>query len=94
MTFLLQRTWSAFGTKRTSRHAQPMSAFRRKADIARERHDASLGQTAVPLADIDYEIEPAGEVVASIRYPHQQFALEQAVTEVRRLVGKIELRGQ
>ena len=28
------------------------------------------------LTDIEYEIEPAGEAVASIRYPHQQFALE------------------
>jgi hypothetical protein len=55
-----------------------------------ERNDASIGRTAVPLADIEY----AGEIVASIRYPHQQFALEQAVTEVRRLVRKIELRGQ
>jgi hypothetical protein len=28
------------------------------------------------LTDIEHEIEPAGEAVASIRYPHQQFALE------------------
>jgi NAD(P)-dependent dehydrogenase (short-subunit alcohol dehydrogenase family) len=28
------------------------------------------------LRDIQYEIEPAGEAVASVRYPHQQFALE------------------
>ena len=48
-----------------------MSAFGGKADIARERNEASLGQTAVPLADIEYEIEPAGEVFANIRYPHQ-----------------------
>jgi hypothetical protein len=52
------------------------AAFGGKADIARERNDASLGQTAVSLADIEYEIEPAGKVVANVRYPHQQFALE------------------
>jgi hypothetical protein len=28
------------------------------------------------LTDIEYEVEAAGEVLASIRYPHQQFALE------------------
>jgi hypothetical protein len=28
------------------------------------------------LRDIQYEIEPAGEAVASVRYLHQQFALE------------------
>jgi hypothetical protein len=28
------------------------------------------------LADVEYEIEPADEVFASIRYPHQQFTLE------------------
>jgi hypothetical protein len=28
------------------------------------------------LTDIEYEIEPAGEAVACVRYPHQQFALE------------------
>jgi hypothetical protein len=27
-------------------------------------------------SDIEYEIEPAVEAVAGIRYPHQQFALE------------------
>jgi hypothetical protein len=48
-----------------------MSAFGCKADIARERNGASLSQTAVPLADIEDEIEPAGEVVTSIRNPHQ-----------------------
>ena len=41
---------------------------------------------------LEYEIEPAG--IASVHYPHQQSALEQAVTNVRRLVGKIELCGQ
>ena len=28
------------------------------------------------LTDIEYEIEPAVEVIASVRYPHQQFGLE------------------
>ena len=46
------------------------------------------------LADIQDEIEPAGEAVACIRYPHQQFALEKTVARVRWFVGKIELRGQ
>jgi hypothetical protein len=46
-----------------------MSAFGGKADIAREQNDASLGCS--PLADIEYEIEPASEVFANIRYPHQ-----------------------
>jgi hypothetical protein len=31
--FLLHRTWSAFGTKRTCRRVQRMSAFGGKADI-------------------------------------------------------------
>ncbi len=39
-------------------------------------HDQTPGQSRRPtnaqvLADIEYEIEPAGEVVASVRYPHQ-----------------------
>jgi hypothetical protein len=28
------------------------------------------------ISDIEYEIEPAVESVATVRYPHQQFALE------------------
>ena len=46
------------------------------------------------LTDIEHEIEPASETVAGVRYPHQQFALKQAITQVRRLVGEIELRGE
>ena len=40
--FLLQRTWSAFGTKRTSQCAQPMSAFGGKADIAQTSLECPL----------------------------------------------------
>jgi len=36
----------------------------------------SSGTDAHVLMDIEYEIEPAVEVVASVRYPHQQFGLE------------------
>jgi hypothetical protein len=39
-------------------------------DRCRWRH----GQDA--LTNIEYEIEPAGQTVASIRDPHEQFALE------------------
>ena len=28
------------------------------------------------LTDVEHEIESTGEAVASVRYPHQQFALE------------------
>jgi hypothetical protein len=48
----------------------------------------------VSISDIEYEIKPGVEAAANIRYPHQQFAPKQAVTEVRRFIGKIELRGQ
>jgi hypothetical protein len=34
------------------------------------------GQMFTFLTDIEYEIEPAVEIVASVRYPHQQFGLE------------------
>jgi hypothetical protein len=46
------------------------------------------------LADIENKIEPAGETVAGVRHAHQQFAPEQTVALVRRLVGEIELRGE
>ena len=36
----------------------------------------SSGTDAHALTDIEYEIEPAVEVVASVRHPHQQFGLE------------------
>jgi hypothetical protein len=38
--------------------------------------------------------ETNGETVAGVRQSHQQFALQEAITEVRQLIGKIELRGQ
>ena len=41
------------------------------------------------LTDIEHEIEPASETVAGVRYPHQQRALEQTITLVRWLVGKV-----
>jgi len=50
--FLLHRTWSAFGTKRTSRCAQSMSAFGGKADIARTYSDVRFW----PKADIGLAI--------------------------------------
>jgi hypothetical protein len=46
------------------------------------------------LTDIEHEIELASETVADVRYPHQQFVLKQAITQVRWLVGEIELRGE
>lgn len=46
------------------------------------------------LTDIEYKIETAGEAVAGVCDPQQQFVPEQAVSKVCRLVGKIELRGQ
>jgi len=44
-------------------------------DVA-ELFSVSSGTDAHVLTDIEYEIEPAVEVVASVRYPHQQFGLE------------------
>jgi hypothetical protein len=38
--------------------------------------------------------ETNGETVAGVHQSHQQFALEEAITEVRQLIGKIKLRGQ
>jgi len=55
---------------------------------------AAGAESDVQLAGIEYEIEPARETAVSVRDSHQQFAAEQAVTRVRRFVGKIELRGQ
>ena len=46
------------------------------------------------LTNIEHEIEPASETVAGVSYPHQQFALKQAIAQVRRFVGEIQLRGE
>jgi hypothetical protein len=35
-----------------------------------------LAPEGLALTHIEYEIEPAVEVVASVRYPHQQFGLK------------------
>jgi hypothetical protein len=35
-----------------------------------------VSQAPSVLTDVEHEIEPAGEAVAGICYPHQQFALE------------------
>ena len=43
------------------------------------------------LTDIEHEIELSGETVADVRYPHQQFGLKQAITQVRWFVGEIQL---
>jgi hypothetical protein len=60
----------------------------RSADVAHSRPDANL------LTNIEHEIEPASETVAGVSYPHQQFALKQAIAQVRRFVGEIQLRGE
>jgi hypothetical protein len=54
---------------------------------------AKIRTTGV-LAHVEHEIEPRREVVASVGHSHHQLAAEQAVTPVRRLVRKIELRGE
>jgi hypothetical protein len=46
------------------------------------------------LTDIEHEIELSSETVADVRYPLQQFALKQAITQVRWFVGEIQLRGE
>jgi hypothetical protein len=46
------------------------------------------------LTDIKHEIELASETGAGVRYPYQQFALKQAITQVLWFVGEIELRGE
>ena len=46
------------------------------------------------LTNIEHEIEPTGETVAGVSYPHQQFTLKQAIAQVRRFVGEIQLRGE
>ena len=80
---------SAYGRRHSHRRSAGI--------IGRHLHSARLSQTqgsAHFLTNAEYEIEFAGETIASVRYMLQQFVLEEAVTEVRRLVGKIELRGQ
>jgi hypothetical protein len=58
-----------------------MSALRGKADIGACPQNVRSWLIAEiagrnSISDLEYEIEPASEAVASIRYPHQQFALE------------------
>ena len=58
-------------------HLRPNPPFRRSqipAEIRAKLVGPELGDAK--LADVEYEIEPADEVFASIRYPHQQFTLE------------------
>src|SRR5215467_5368862 len=40
------------------------------------------------------EVEAPLEILAGARHPHDEFAAEEAVAPVHRLVGKIELRGE
>src|SRR5438067_3877599 len=56
--------------------------------------NASSRQDASVLADIKYEIELASETVASVQYPHQQFAPKQAIAQVCWFVGEIQLRSE
>jgi hypothetical protein len=41
-----------------------------------ELSSVTFGTAVHVLTHVEYEIEPAVEVVASVRYPHQQFGLE------------------
>ena len=63
--------------------------------LGEERTLPAQGTDANVLTDIEHEIELASETVADITpLPHQQFGLKQAITQVRWLVGEIELGGE
>jgi hypothetical protein len=47
-----------------------------KSNDTTSAYDVDGNNDAHVLTDIEYEIVSAGEVVAGVRYPHQQFALE------------------
>jgi hypothetical protein len=89
----------ARGHERASRQGAPvaLSARSRRRTcplLGVKRTSPAQDTDANVLTDIEHEIELASETVADVRYPHQQFALKQAITQVRWLVGEIELRGE
>ena len=54
------------------------TGFHVRLSVALPSHHASrrLAIITLSISDIEYEIEPGLEVVGSVRYPHQQFALK------------------
>src|SRR4051794_36344365 len=48
-------------------------------------------RTCLALPNIEYKIETTSLAIANVRNAHEQFAPEQAVPAIGRLVGEIEL---